>query len=549
MADQGSRSVRRVHAGQGSCHTDNGNQGKSSMISKRPIYIAVALLSGLVAWLAGRLLVGAIYNGNAGEFLNAFITGQASHSLEEYLAHFNTLFVIIIAVAIALLLLRRVLTPGVRRALIRGLPFIIGIASVAFIALIYGAWLAWSDSGLYKLWLEETFDATHAVYEDLFRHRPLYGEADTWVLKSKRKLQGLGTYSPEDAQDGVTLVYGMQSAWLVDMDGTILHSWSVDYDSIKTDKELIPRSYPVTYIYWHMARLLPNGDLVVMIDQYDKNPNGLAMMKIDRDSNVLWIHPHHVHHDFNFDEQGNIYAIDQRITDDKVKGLKLETPYLDDGLVVLTPDGEQIDRISLLEAFSGSDLAGFFNNYSSYRHGDYLHTNNVDILKPGLFGAASGGVLLSFNALGAIAVMDRESRKIVWARAGFWKHQHDPDLLANNNILLFNNLCDWRMDNDACVIEIDPQTYEIVWQYPDDPDTSLHSTYRGRQQALANGNVLISEFQNGRLLEVTRDGRTVWEYSCPFVAKDNPDYVCNFVGGRRYDRSSLNFEFNGKSPM
>jgi len=520
------------------------------MISKRRIiYIAATLLSGLVAWLAGRRLVRAIYNGNAGEYFNSFITGQATHPLDEYLADFNILFVIIIAVAIALLLMRRILTQDLRQLLLRNLPLIIGTASLAFIAVIYGAWTAWSGASLYKFWLEDTFAAAQAIYQDMFRHRPLFGESDTWVLRSKRKLQGLGTYSPEDAQDGITLVYGIQSAWLVDMDGTILHSWAVDYDSISTDRELIPRSYPVTYIYWHMARLLPNGDLVVMIDQFDKNPNGLAMMKIDHDSNVLWIHPHHVHHDFNFDKQGNIYAIDQRIADQEVKDLKIETPYLDDGLLVLSPDGKLIERISLIEAFSGSDYSKFFNNYSNYRNGDYLHTNNVDVLEPGLFGAASGGLLLSFNGLGAIAVMDMESRKIVWARVGFWRHQHDPDLLANNNIMLFNNLCALRTDNDACVTEIDPETYEIVWQYPENSDASLFSTYRGRQQVLANGNVLISEFQNGRLVEVTRDGRIVWEYSCPFVSKVNPDYVCNFVAGRRYDRSSLNFEFNGKPPM
>lgn len=528
--------------------------------NKQLLFLVSGTLLGGLLWLTGRLLVTAIYNGDAGDYLNQLITGQTSHPLAEYLAEYNRIFIYIAAAVLLLLLIRSLMPRSLRRALLslprdlaaaamRNLSAVTAAVSLAFLSCVAGTWLAWSDSGIYKDWLEDTFNGASAIYEDTFKERPLFGDADTWVRASKRKLQGLGSYVPELAQDGLTLVYGMQNAWLLDMDGTILHTWAVDYDTLKSDRQLIPRSYPKTYVYWHQARLFPNGDLLVMIDQYDKTPCGLAMMKIDRNSNVLWVYPHHVHHDFNFDEQGNIYAIDQQIRDEKVDGLKLETPYLDDGLLKLSPDGEPLDRISLIDAFAGTDFVQFFNGNSSYRQGDYLHTNNVDILKPGLFGTRSAGLLLSFNGLSAIAVMDSGSKKIVWAKAGYWHHQHDPDLLDNGNLLLFDNIGAWTPDKGARVIEFNPDNYQIAWEYPGKTGDRLFSTYRGRVQKLANGNVLISEFESGRLIEVTREGRIVWEYSCPFRSEINPRFVCNFVGGRRYGRDELDFEFNRNSNL
>ena len=518
-------------------------------------YLIAGSLLIILSWLAGRLLVTLIYRGNAGDYLNQIIIGQSTNPLERYLSAFNFLY-ICLALVITALLLMYFLLPRSTWQLLATQPAeilsaarqnttrIIAAISLTFLSAVAGVWIAWSESGIYKNWLEDTFNAASAIYQNTFRNRPLLGESDTWAHTHKRELQGLGTFLPELAQKGLTLVYGMQKAWLVDMDGVVQHTWAVDYDSLQTDKELIPRSYPETYIYWHQARLFPNGDLLVIIDQYDKSPNGLAMMKIDRDSKVLWIYPHHVHHDFIMDKQGNIYAIDQQVRNETVDGLNLELPYLDDGLLKLSPDGEKLDRISLIEAFSHSNYASFFNGNSSYNHGDYLHTNNVDILKPGLFGADSGGILLSFRELSAIAVMDIETSKITWARAGYWHNQHDPDLLENGNILLFDNSGAWHPEQYARVIEFNPESYEIVWEYPGDTGQRLFSTYRGRQQQLANGNILISEFESGRLLEVTRNGQTVWEYSCPFYSDFNPDYVCNFVGGRRYEHDSLNFSFN-----
>ena len=73
------------------------------------------------------------------------------------------------------------------------------------------------------------------------------------------------------------------------------------------------------------------------------------------------------------------------------------------------------------------------------------------------------------------------------------------------------------------VLEIDPLTLEIVWQYtpaeagyrmPMDANR-FYSPFVSGAQRLPNGNTLITEGSGGRLIEVTPDHRIVWEYISP----------------------------------
>ena len=74
------------------------------------------------------------------------------------------------------------------------------------------------------------------------------------------------------------------------------------------------------------------------------------------------------------------------------------------------------------------------------------------------------------------------------------------------------------------VLEIDPITLKIVWQYTARTagylafaeDSKFYSHFKGAAQRLPNGNTLITESNYGRLIEVTRDCETVWEYISPY---------------------------------
>ena len=74
-------------------------------------------------------------------------------------------------------------------------------------------------------------------------------------------------------------------------------------------------------------------------------------------------------------------------------------------------------------------------------------------------------VLLSMRELGAIGLLDLDRQVFTWALRGPWVGQHDPDLLPNGNMLLFDNYGHYGAGGTSRVIEFDPTTLELVWSY------------------------------------------------------------------------------------
>ena len=66
------------------------------------------------------------------------------------------------------------------------------------------------------------------------------------------------------------------------------------------------------------------------------------------------------------------------------------------------------------------------------------------------------------------------------------------------------------------MIEVNPRTSQIVWEYHDQSLFDFFSPYISGAQRLANGNTLICEGCDGRIFEVTADGQVVWEYVSPY---------------------------------
>ena len=109
--------------------------------------------------------------------------------------------------------------------------------------------------------------------------------------------------------------------------------------------------------------------------------------------------------------------------------------------------------------------------------------------------------------------------------------QHDAHMIPEGlpgagNILVYDNQGSagyppvyLEVFQGSRVLEIDPTTQEIVWQY--DASASGHtfwsfmSYFISSARRLPNGNTLICEGMNGRIFQVTREGEIVWEYINP----------------------------------
>ncbi|MCB1057652.1 MAG: hypothetical protein KDD11_19295, partial [Acidobacteria bacterium] len=108
---------------------------------------------------------------------------------------------------------------------------------------------------------------------------------------------------------------------------------------------------------------------------------------------------------------------------------------------------------------------------------------------------------------------------------GMFRKQHQSSLLPNGHLLLFDNL--GAGGERSRVLEIDPIAQRVLWHYGGTPDVDLFSRTLGSCQRLASGNTLITESENGRALEVTPAGETVWEYHNPHRAGDHDELVAS----------------------
>jgi hypothetical protein len=146
---------------------------------------------------------------------------------------------------------------------------------------------------------------------------------------------------------------------------------------------------------------------------------------------------------------------------------------------------------------------------------DAIHMNCAEWMRiPELFGTHPlydpDHVIISLRHQDLLAIVDWEERAIVWA----WGQEdisgpHDATLLANGNILAFDNGLDRAWSR---VIEVDPRTNEIVWQYGSEHEDVFYSRSRGGSQRLTNGNTLITVSGDGRVIEVSPEGDVVWAY-------------------------------------
>ncbi|MGD8817299.1 MAG: arylsulfotransferase family protein, partial [Acidobacteriota bacterium] len=229
---------------------------------------------------------------------------------------------------------------------------------------------------------------------------------------------------------------------------------------------------------------------------------------------LLWAVANRAHHDMSVADNGNIYVLTRVAHLDPE--INPDQPILEDFITVLDDDGNELRRLSILDALRGSDFAGLLRR--SPMRGDIMHTNTLQLLGADAEADAPafrpGNILTSFRKLDAVAVIDPRVNRVVWALRSITKGQHDPTLLDDGNVLIFDN--QRAADPGSRVVEVDPASREILWRYPtEDMDGGMYSRCCGTAQRLPNGNTLITYTGPGRAVETTAAGRIVWEFENP----------------------------------
>ena len=349
-------------------------------------------------------------------------------------------------------------------------------------------------------------------------------------------------------------------ARLMNMLGEVVHRWALPAWQVRLFEPTFDGEVNKIHNFkpcFYGLHLDANGDLLV-VSHGALPAGGSGLVKLEKDSNVLWEYPAAVHHDIDVGDDGTIYAIQNDLLAEMPVGLEhIATPCKSDQLVLLSPGGERLkEPISILEAIHNSPYSMLLSSLrkargtegppdaahdlpldEGQRRFDLLHTNFVQVLnaqRAAKFPAFKAGqVLISMRHLDAIAVLDVETGSVVWAASGPWREQHDSQFLDNGHLLIFDNR---GGPNGSRVIEYDPVTQALPWSYPGDSDRPFYSSERGMAQRLPNGNTLIADSEEGVLMEVSEDKQLVWSYSTGrFITtarRYGPDEL-PFLGGQR----------------
>ncbi|MFC3282180.1 arylsulfotransferase family protein [Litchfieldella rifensis] len=401
--------------------------------------------------------------------------------------------------------------------------------------------------------IERAYQAGIALYNQFTQYRDVYA-GDIW-REERRSDEGVTIHESNQTRDGLTLYTSgdASAAYLIDMDGDVVHEWRRPFSEIwQEGVGSIEKPRPDEFVHMRNARAFPNGDLVALYEGNGDTPYGYGVVKLDRDSNVIWSYPGRAHHQLDIAPDGKIYVLTHEVVDDEVDVLGKQ-PRLEDFLVVLSPDGEELQKTRLVTTLGESQYRRLLESVPGLSLWDPLHTNTVEYIdreKARNFPfAEEGQVLLSFRALHVIAVFDPGTEEFTWVTRGPWDAQHDPDILPNGHILLFDNRGNHdEAEGESRIIEFNPQTMEIVWQYRGTPEQPFASRIRGDQQRLANGNTLITESDGGRLLEVTPEGEIAWEFVNPVRGGPDDKMIPVMAWAQRLDRAMFDSEFLPPQP-
>ena len=327
---------------------------------------------------------------------------------------------------------------------------------------------------------------------------------------------GVRTYDRDRAFRGYTLFsngFG-NVEYLIDMNGMVVHTWPVFRSQL--------------------AEILPNGHLLA--DGYNVNGHiSGRLYELLPDGSVYWSWEHNYHHDFYLLPNDNIVTLIYK-NEPVVEGYYVPAHAPDhmrtDVVVEINRNGDILWSFSFSEhledlcAASGLELPVSYAREQSdgtvvvRGNADWAHTNTIEVLPDTPLGHKdsrfrAGNLLFSFRSLDIIGIIDREKEEIVWAWGlGELDGQHHPNMLANGNILIFDN---GTYRNYSRGVEIDPVAEKIVWEYAD--GENFYSPYRSGIQRLPNGNTMICECDAGRIFEVTQDKEIVWDYYSPFMGQ------------------------------
>ncbi|MEM7028414.1 MAG: aryl-sulfate sulfotransferase [Chloroflexota bacterium] len=337
---------------------------------------------------------------------------------------------------------------------------------------------------------------------------------------------GLTYHNPHKSFKGFTLFSppGSNSTVLINMAGQVVKQWQFD--------DFRPG----------FGKLLPSGNLMVtgsdpaLVEQSkevdeETMENDLAirlrnlgggytiLREYDFDGNLLWSYDNPaIHHDFHLKENGHILFPEWvALSDDFAKNVrggirskrKNRPPMLGDDIIEINRNGDIVARHHTWQYL---DPRRDPIQPLEYR-GEWTHLNGLDVMP-------DGKIVISCRNISRVAIIDPETETLLWKLTeDEISMQHSVTCVGDGNVQIFDNGMSRPFGLPySRVIEVDPNTSKVVWEYKANPTSQFFSGHISNAQRLEMGNVFICEGTSGRLFEVTRNSEIVWEWVTPFVS-------------------------------
>jgi outer membrane protein assembly factor BamB len=307
------------------------------------------------------------------------------------------------------------------------------------------------------------------------------------------------------------------NAYAIDAKGQVARKWSS----------------PLPNTQLGYTRPMANGNLLARVQpmratagedgQRAETTGADSVIELNQNGRVMWTYTdpeRSLHHDEERIENGDTLFVCSKDLDRPDVSKRL---LKDDCLIEVDKAGkivwewQTVDHLDEL-GLSKEVRAEIMNGYGGDRRGlgapaptrgfDYLHMNAASPI-PASAGHTdprfrAGNIIVSYRYISTIAVVDKDSKKIVWKMTGTTIGQHNPHFIPSGvpgtgHVLVFDN---GNVDENtnpmhissrpnSRILEIDPLNNSIAWRYTADmsnrPFWSFFSHYISGAQRQPNG--------------------------------------------------------------
>ena len=317
---------------------------------------------------------------------------------------------------------------------------------------------------------------------------------------------GYALISPFDPARGRSVVQLLRLS-----DGAVAHEYLPDVDAanarsrfasahidVRRDKDA-PRNRLMHPL------LLTDGGLVV----HDSSP----LARYDACGKLVWALDGIFHHSTEQAADGSLW-VPYRYPVPREP--RVPATFWDDSLAHIGLDGKliHIERVADILERNGLSRMWRARPYAD----DPFHLNDIQpVLEDGRFWRR-GDLFLSLRNLSTVALYRPSTGKILWHADGPWRFQHDVTILDDHRISVFDNNSLIGYPDGA----VNGVNRLIVHDFASGADSApwaagfernhIATRAQGRATPLPDGDAVVEETEQGRLLRIAPDGAVRWTY-------------------------------------